>query len=157
MIETICSIVSVAVLLGLLIPASISDVKRRIIPNGYSIGIASAGLIFMTVKIIVNRTEWKETVLYALTGLVAGAGISALCRLIVKDGIGLGDVKLLMALGLYQGILIFPQMLAISSVAALITAVVVKIRDHADKSSTLPFAPFLSGGAIAAQILGEFL
>lgn len=157
MIGTICSIVSVAVLLGLLIPASITDMKHRIIPNGYPIGIVSAGLMLMTVKIIVNRAEWKATVFYAATGLLAGAGISALCRLIVKDGIGLGDVKLLMALGLYQGILIFPQMLAISSVAALITALVVKIKDHADKSSTLPFAPFLSGGAIAAQILGEFL
>ncbi len=157
MIQTICSILSVAVLTGLLIPASITDIKQRIIPNRYPVSIASAGVLLMMVKIIVDRAVWKETILYALAGLMAGAGISALCRLIVKDGIGLGDVKLLMALGFYQGILIFPQMLAVSSIASLITALIVRSKDRPEKTATLPFAPFLSGGAVAAQIIGEFL
>lgn len=151
----VVSLVSILLLTAFLIPVSITDVKRRVIPNGYPLGIAISGTALVVLKSMVNRPEWKETVLSALLGLLLGAGISALCRLIVKDGIGLGDVKLLMALGLYQGIRIFPQMLAISSLAALLAALVVKIRKR--EQTTLPFAPFLSAGAAAAQIIGAIV
>lgn len=153
--KNVVSLVSILLLTAFLIPVSITDVKRRVIPNGYPLGIAISGTALVVLKSVANRPEWKETVLSALLGLLLGAGISALCRLIVKDGIGLGDVKLLMALGLYQGIRIFPQMLAISSLAALLAALVVKIRKR--EQSTLPFAPFLSAGAIAAQIIGAIV
>lgn len=149
------SILSAVLLAIFLIPASVTDIKKRMIPNGYPVGIAASGTALIVVKSIVNRPGWKETVLSAVLGLLVGAGISFLCRLIVKDGLGLGDVKLLMALGFYQGIAIFPQMLTISSLAALLAALVVKIRKQ-DKT-TLPFAPFLSVGAITAQIIGEFI
>lgn len=151
----VVSLVSILLLTAFLIPVSITDVKRRVIPNGYPLGIAISGTALVVLKSVVNRPEWKETVLSALLGLLLGAGISALCRLIVKDGIGLGDVKLLMALGLYQGIRIFPQMLAISSLAALLAALVVKIRKR--EQTTLPFAPFLSAGAVTAQIIGAIV
>lgn len=153
--KNVVSLVSILLLTAFLIPVSITDVKRRVIPNGYPLGIAISGTALVVLKSVVNRPEWKETVLSALLGLLLGAGISALCRLIVKDGIGLGDVKLLMALGLYQGIRIFPQMLAISSLAALLAALVVKIRKR--EQTTLPFAPFLSAGAAAAQIIGAIV
>lgn len=153
--KNVVSLVSILLLTVFLIPVSITDVKRRVIPNGYPLGIAISGTALVVLKSVVNRPEWKETVLSALLGLLLGAGISALCRLIVKDGIGLGDVKLLMALGLYQGIRIFPQMLAISSLAALLAAFVVKIRKR--EQATLPFAPFLSAGAAAAQIIGAIV
>lgn len=153
--KNMVSLVSILLLTAFLIPVSITDVKRRVIPNGYPLGIAISGMALVVLKSVVNRPEWKETVLSALLGLLLGAGISALCRLIVKEGIGLGDVKLLMALGLYQGIRIFPQMLAISSLAALLAALVVKIRKR--EQTTLPFAPFLSAGAAAAQIIGAIV
>lgn len=153
--KNVVSLVSILLLTAFLIPVSITDVKRRVIPNGYPLGIAISGTALVVLKSVVNHPEWKETVLSALLGLLLGAGISALCRLIVKDGIGLGDVKLLMALGLYQGIRIFPQMLAISSLAALLAAFVVKIRKR--EQTTLPFAPFLSAGAAAAQIIGAIV
>lgn len=153
--KNVVSLVSILLLTAFLIPVSITDVKRRVIPNGYPLGIAISGTALVVLKSVVNRPEWKETVLSALLGLLLGAGISALCRLIVKEGIGLGDVKLLMALGLYQGIRIFPQMLAISSLAALLAALVVKIRKR--EQTTLPFAPFLSAGAAAAQIIGAIV
>lgn len=155
MIQKVVSILSIVLLTAFLVPVSVTDIKRRVIPNGYPIGIAICGTALVAFKSVVNRPEWKETVLGAVLGLLLGAGISVLCRLIVKEGIGLGDVKLLMALGLYQGIRIFPQMLAISSIAALMAVLVVKIRKQ--ETTTLPFAPFLSAGAAAAQIIGEFV
>lgn len=158
MTQMVLSILSIAILFGLLIPVSIIDIKRRVIPNGFSVAVAASGLALWAAKTLVNRPGWREYWSSAIFGLLIGAGVCVLCRLIVKEGIGLGDVKLMLALGLYQGMLIFPQMLAVSSLAALVAAVVVKIRTRSSvKGTRLPFAPFLSAGAVTAQILGEFL
>lgn len=157
MISKLLSLFSVLILTGLLIPVSVIDIKQRIIPNGYPIGIAIAGVALMVGTILVDRPEWKGILFNSALGLAAGAGVSLLCRLIVKEGIGLGDVKLLSALGLYQGIQIFPQMLAISSVLALAAALILKIRKQYSKDKTLPFAPFLAVGAVAAQSISVAL
>jgi len=140
-----------------MIPISSIDIRKRIIPNKLVVGIFSTKITILLLKIV---AQWgKEQILQqvglvdALAGLAAAGAVAGLCRLVAKEGIGMGDVKLLLALGWYQGLLIGMRTLALTSLAALPVAAYQAWIRKAGKEQTLPFAPFLGLGAMASQIL----
>ena len=144
-------------LFAVLLPASIIDVRKRIIPNGFPLLLLFGGLADILYRIFWRRENPRECLFSALVGIAVAAAVCLICRLAIKDGIGMGDVKLLLALALYQRIPLFPAMLLLSSVLALITSSILFLQKKVNRASTLPFAPFLAAGAITAQTFGSIL
>jgi leader peptidase (prepilin peptidase)/N-methyltransferase len=131
--------------------------RRGLIPNWLNLAIAVAGLA---------RALLLEGFVALLTagceGIVVGAIVWLLrwlfFRLRKYQGLGLGDVKLLAASGVWIGIAGVPIQLLVASLTALATAGLLRLAGHAmTRHTSLPFGPFLALGlltTLALQLAG---
>ena len=144
-----------AVLCGLLVlllvPCTVVDLERRIIPNLITGPGAAAAIVLGT---ILNPAGEPHRLLWAA---VAG-GFLLITALIYPAGMGMGDVKLLALMGLCLGSLAVPALFAalIGQVAA---AAVLAARHgvRAARRTTLPFGPYLAAGGVLMVIAGSGL
>lgn len=86
----------------------------------------------------------------AALGAAVGAGIMQALRLIYmrmrqEEGMGYGDVKLLLFLGLCVGLLGLAYVLLMASVLAIVCTLIAKW-GSVDRSTRLPFGPYLCAG-----------
>lgn len=133
-----------APLCSMLICAFIVDYKAQIIPNRLNLTMFELGLVFVFVFGMINLNVSKDL----LEGMLAGGGIFLLITLIGgliagKEAMGLGDVKLMGALGLYFGltrIIIISVLSFLIGAAGSIVLILVK-KNRAD--GYVPFGPFI--------------
>lgn len=133
-----------AILTPMLISAFIVDYKIQIIPNRLNFTMFEVGTIFAFIFGIQNLNLAKDMFL----GMIAGGGIFLLITLIGgliagKEAMGLGDVKLMGALGLFFG---WYKILIISVLAfligAIISIIVLIVRKNRE-DGYIPFGPFI--------------
>ena len=133
-----------AILTPMLISAFIVDYKIQIIPNRLNFTMFEVGIIFAFIFGIQNLNLAKDMFL----GMITGGGIFLLITLIGglivgKEAMGLGDVKLMGALGLFFG---WYKILIISVLAFLIGAIIsiiVLIVKKNREDGYIPFGPFI--------------
>ncbi len=140
---------------AVLIVITFIDIDHQIIPDVLSLtGIP----IFFLASGWLAETVWTE----ALIGILAGGGSLLLValgyRLITgKDGMGMGDVKLLAMIGAligWRGVLFT---LFFSSVSGTLVGLFLMVRSGGSLKTKLPFGPFLALGAIAYIFYGPEL
>lgn len=100
---TLIALVCVAGAAGLLVALSVVDLRVRLLPNEMVLGFAALGLIFH----FVTETTLLSVTEIALGGVI-GFGSLYLLRALANryygmDALGLGDVKLMGAAGLWLG------------------------------------------------------
>ncbi|MDR0967972.1 MAG: A24 family peptidase [Rickettsiales bacterium] len=127
------------------------DFQRRIIPDVYLFPFLLIGLT------IVQFFPWvvspSDAIIGGLVGYFLPLTMGALWGLRKKnksDAIGLGDIKLLGAGGIWLGLTGLAIAIVISSVAAAFWG-------WRKKQKFIPFAPFFFGGVICALIVMKFL
>ncbi|MGH3000477.1 MAG: prepilin peptidase, partial [Gaiellaceae bacterium] len=130
---------------GVLVVVSVVDVRRRIIPN--RIILPAAAIVLAARTIIHPSVVW----------IVAGAGAAAFllaAALVRPGGMGMGDVKLALLLGVAVGRTV-PLALAVALVAAAVPSVALLVRHGArGRTMGIPFAPFLALGGVVALLAG---
>ena len=133
-----------AILTPMLISAFIVDYKIQIIPNRLNFTMFEVGIIFAFIFGIQNLNLAKDMFL----GMITGGGIFLLITLIGgliagKEAMGLGDVKLMGALGFFFG---WYKILIISVLAfligAIISIIVLIVRKNRE-DGYIPFGPFI--------------
>ena len=72
-----------------------------------------------------------------------------------KEGMGLGDAKLLSVIGFWFGWIAIPFVIFISSIIALFTVIPSLIKKSKNMSSQIPFGPFIILGCILYIIFAE--
>lgn len=136
-------------LVPMLLSAFVVDYKEQIIPNRLNLTMFEIGLVFVFIYGMTNLS----IAINMLLGMLVGGGIFLLITVIGgllagKEAMGLGDVKLMGALGLYFGA---AGTAAISVMSFLIGAIVsillVVIRKN-KMDSYIPFGPFIVCSAI---------
>jgi leader peptidase (prepilin peptidase)/N-methyltransferase len=130
---------------GVLVVVSVVDVRRRIIPN--RIVLPAAAIVLAARTVVHPSVVW----------LAAGAGAAAflLAAAIARPGgMGMGDVKLALLLGVAVGRTV-PIALVVALVAAAVPSVALLVRHGArGRTMGIPFAPFLAVGGVVALIAG---
>jgi leader peptidase (prepilin peptidase) / N-methyltransferase len=138
-------------LTALIVPASVIDLRHRIIPN--AINLPGAVAVYL-VAVVAQPDRWVELL---IGGLAAAAFLGA-AWLISPAGMGLGDVKMTLmiglALGKYAGVAIFAAF-AISLLPSI--AVIVLKGPRGGRKVSFPFGPFLAMGAMVALLYGPQL
>lgn len=136
------------ILTPMLISAFFIDLKYRIIPNRLNMTIFEIGLIFAFVQGINNVNITKDMIL----GMLVGGGIFLLITLLGgliagKEAMGLGDVKLMGALGLYFGAASIAEISLLAFfIGAIISIFIILIRKLVLKvdDEYMAFGPFLT-------------
>ena len=142
--------IKLLVLTGIIFPAAFIDYKEHIIPNKI---IGSAILLRIVIWIIEAFID-VEKFLSVLKGDIIASVIIVvfffLCSLIVKNGIGMGDVKLMGIMALYQGLTGIMSSLFFSMLVAFVEAIVLLITHKKNRKDAIAFAPAVLVGTILA-------
>ena len=128
----------------MLICAFVVDYQEQIIPNRLNLTMFEIGLIFTFVLGIFNLSMAKD----ALLGMLAGGGIFLAITLIGgliagKEAMGLGDVKLMGALGLYFGLTGIIIISVLSFLIGAIISIVIVLAKKNREDGYIPFGPFI--------------
>ena len=132
------------ILTPMLLSVVIIDYKLQIIPNRLNLTMFEIGIVFVFIYGLSNVAISFNMLL----GMLAGGGIFLIITLLGglvygKEAMGLGDVKLMGALGLYFG---FANMIVISLVSFLIGAIlsIILLATKIKKiDEYIPFGPFI--------------
>ena len=139
------------ILTPMLLSVVVIDYKLQIIPNRLNLTMFEIGLVFVFIYGISN----PAIAINMLLGMLAGGGIFLLITLLGglvygKEAMGLGDVKLMGALGLYFGL---TNIIIVSLVSFLISAIlsIFLLATKIKKTDEyIPFGPFIAIGAFIA-------
>lgn len=133
-----------ALLTPMLISAFIVDYKIQIIPNRLNLTMFEIGLVFAFIFGIQNLNIAKDM----LFGMLTGGGIFLLITLIGgliagKEAMGLGDVKLMGALGLYFGFINIIMISVLSFLIGAIISITIMLLKKGREDGYIPFGPFI--------------
>jgi len=131
------------------------DFREGIIPDWLNLAIAVVGAIRATAI-----GGWPLAAEVIVEGALIGAVIWLLRWLYFRvrrvQGLGLGDVKLLVASTVWIGMAGVPVQLLIASLSALAAALLLHLAgSRMTRQTTLPFGPFLALGLLVAILLQQ--
>jgi leader peptidase (prepilin peptidase)/N-methyltransferase len=131
------------------------DLRRGIIPDWLNLAIAVLGLARAVIL-----DGWAAALSAGCEGVVIGAIVWLLRRLYFTfrkfQGLGLGDVKLLAASGIWIGVAGVPMQLLVASLTALAAAGVMQLAGRTlTRQTSLPFGPFLALGLLVTLALQQ--
>jgi leader peptidase (prepilin peptidase)/N-methyltransferase len=131
------------------------DLFHYILPNNITIPglVLGFGLSFIN-----QRISWLES----LIGLLIGGGILLLISLFYsyvkkKEGMGMGDVKMLAMLGAFLGWKLCLLTLMLASIIGTILGIIVMLKSKEGLMKQLPFGSFLSLAALITLFWGEHI
>lgn len=129
------------------------DLSEMYIPDRFTIGLAILGILAIFFD---PTTEWWEHLIGAAVGGIGFLAIYLLALLILKkEGIGLGDVKLMGAIGLLLGWQKTLFACLIFSVVGSVVLILLNRLSHSDREREYPFGPFIMGGTLVAMLFGD--
>ena len=134
------------------------DLKHFIIPNELTFPLMAIGF-FKSFDPNLNLYIFPN-ILNSVAGGIAGYLIIWIIIFIYKklrnkEGMGLGDAKLLSAIGFWFGWMSIPFVLFFSSFIALVLAIPSLINKSKNLSSQIPFGPYLILGCLSYLLLLE--
>lgn len=136
-----------------LVAASFIDWETTLLPDVFTMNLLWVGLVVAALGYTVPLAD-------AVWGIVAAAltlgGISKLWKLLRgSEGMAMGDVKLLAALGAWFGwSMLIPIVLAASAVGAVV-GIGMRLTGALREGRYVPFGPFLSGAALVVLFAGQ--
>jgi leader peptidase (prepilin peptidase) / N-methyltransferase len=133
-----------------LIALAAIDFDHKLLPNKIVYPLAAYGVI---ATLLVDRDDLVEN-------LIAGAGAFAFLLLAViayPRGMGMGDVKLAGAMGLYLGLSVIPALLTAFLTGSIVGVVIIAREGAAGRKKAVPFGVFLALGGIVGVLAGPEL
>ena len=128
-----------------LVVIAATDIEHRIVPN--RVVLPAAGVVLVLRMLDRPSIEWPVAGLGAAVFLLAAA-------LAYPGGMGMGDVKLALLMGVALGRVV-PVALLVGMVAAIVPSIFLFARHgRAARKIAIPFAPFLALGSLVALFAG---
>jgi leader peptidase (prepilin peptidase) / N-methyltransferase len=126
------------------------DLDHKLLPNKIVYPMAAYGLV---VSLLVVTDDFPEH-------LIAGVGAFAFLLLAVlayPSGMGMGDVKLAGAMGLYLGVSVVPALLAAFFTGTVFGLAVIAREGAQARKKAVPFGVFLAIGGLVGVLTGPEL
>lgn len=142
-----------AVFFSILIVISFIDLQHQIIPDGLVICLLLLGALNAVYQIVILHEPWPT---FAI-GLLAASFPLFLLGLVFPDSLGGGDVKLMAAAGLFLGWKLILLALFLGNFIALFYVIVQLLLRKFNRSTPIPFGPFLSLGMVCSLLFGDQL
>lgn len=144
---------SYLLLIPMLLSAFCIDYKLTIIPNRLTLTMFETGLVFLFIYGMTSFNIIKDNLL----GMIIGAGIFLLLSIVGKliagkEAMGLGDVKLMGALGLFFGTVNIIIITVISFLIGAIISIIIMIKKRS-ANEYIPFGPFIVIAAFITMLV----
>ena len=139
-------------LLFILMVAAVTDFKNHIIPNLLILTGLAARTVFYVIELIILKSGIFPVLKSDFIALLIVAGV-ALMGIIVKNGIAMGDVKLLAVMGLFLGLNGFFSSLFFSLILAFVVGIVLLVTKKKKRKDSIAFAPALFFGTLISVAL----
>lgn len=149
-----------ALLFSILLGVIFTDLETGLIPDEFSLGGLAAGLLFaVLVPQAFHAADWKASLVFSGAGALTGAallyGTGLIGQLVFrKESMGLGDVKLLAALGAFTGV---PDILFIFFIAPVLALPAALYDRYVRREETIPFGPYLAAAGALVFLWGDEL
>ena len=143
-------LVPALLLTALVVPAAIIDLNLRIIPN--VINLPGAAAVYI-VAVAAQPERWLEL-------LIGGLGCTAflgLAWMVSPRGMGLGDVKMALMIGLGLGRYAFVAMFAAFVLSTVLSLYLIATNGTRARKMGFPLGPFLAFGAMVGLLFGPQL
>ncbi|MBJ93781.1 MAG: prepilin peptidase [Rickettsiales bacterium] len=144
-----------------LVAISLIDARHFIVPDVISLPLIPLGISLIAIleQSGIGASSLPQSVLGALLGAGSMLALAGIGRLLMgREALGMGDVKLVAAIGAWQGA--HPTLLLCVFIASLIgsAAGISYMAIHGRKRHLkLPFGPYLCLGALSSWLAGEQL
>jgi prepilin signal peptidase PulO-like enzyme (type II secretory pathway) len=139
------------VLLAVLARVTVSDLEERRIPNRVTL---PAGILALLIGVVLHPAGVPTQI---LSGLLTGAFLTVFA-LLTRGGLGMGDAKLGLVMGLYLGGYVLLAMVVGLIASAIFSLGVLARRGlRAGARTAIPLGPFLALGGAFAVLVGQAL
>ena len=138
----------VVAFVAVLAAISVVDLEERRVPNRL---VLPATAIALLAQGLLHTDRFLEC-------LLAGAGAALmflLAILISRNSVGMGDVKLVFLIGVVLGWTLVVAFFVTGVASALVALVLISRQGLGARKQSIPFAPLLALGAVAALLIGE--
>ena len=140
----------------LLTSVLIIDWNTSTIPNCIILVFLGIGLIAYGLQIIIQPESFKTAIIGAVVGLLGNLILFYFMSRITKEGIGMGDVKLLASVGWMTGVQITLASVLISLLLCCFTAICLIFTKRKQASDSVPFGPYVYFGFIISLLICNF-
>lgn len=140
----------------LLISVMIIDGKTHIIPNILNGILFGVGIVFLVIEFAIFRETFVGTLIMKVLGLLGCFVLFYVLTRLIKDGIGMGDVKLIAAMGWVIGISETLITILFALILCTVVAIILLLGKKKDKKDQIPFGPFVFFGYILMLLLFSF-
>lgn len=144
------------VFMAAMVAVAVIDLEHYIVPNRIVVATLVVSVPLLALAAVVEGA-WSSFGT-AVVGAVAAGGALLAVNLIAPRGMGMGDVKLAVVLGLFLGWIDLAHVVLglflgflLGGVGGMVL-IALGLRTRRDH---VPFAPFLAGGAVVAVLAGE--
>lgn len=142
-------------LIDSMFPMAYIDNEKQIIPNVFLIGALSIRGILLIPELILSPVNTVSLVGSSLLGAAIIGGFFMVLKLVFKGSIGMGDIKLFIVMGLYQGLSGALSSVTCSLFVAFFYALWLLITKRKKRKDSFSFAPMiLIGTAISIIMTG---
>ncbi len=152
--NTLLANAKLIVLLCILMTAAVTDFKDHIIPNFLILFGLGARFVFAVAEVLSLGVREYWTILKSdLISLAVVAVIFVLGVLIIKNGVSMGDIKLLMLMGLFQGFRGIFGSLFFSLLISFFVGIVLLTSKKKKRKDMIAFAPALYVGTFISIVI----
>jgi leader peptidase (prepilin peptidase)/N-methyltransferase len=138
------------VFVAMLAIVTLTDLERRVIPNKV---LLAGAVLCLSIALPTDPGGVPER----LAAAAAAGGLFFLVALAYPAGMGLGDVKLTAAMGLFLGRAVAPAILAALLAGSLVGLALIARHGSGARKMAIPFGPFLALGGVVGLLVGEQL
>jgi leader peptidase (prepilin peptidase)/N-methyltransferase len=134
------------VLFSTLLVIFMIDLRYKIIPNGLVIVVLILGIV---------QTVLDKTYMNHIMGFFVMSGFLLIISIIVKGGMGMGDIKLMAAAGLLLGWQKIIVAMMVGSIVGSLIGIGLLAFKIVKRKQPIPFGPFLAIGIMLAMLFGD--
>lgn len=137
-----------------LVALAVIDLRTMLLPDALTLPLMWLGIVMQlfpqTQTIGLEASVWGAVAGYVPLWLLAQ--VYHLVRR--REGLGMGDLKLLAAMGAWSGAMILPVVIFVASILALATIVTIRIVRRSALGGEFPFGPWIILAYMFCNMLG---
>lgn len=151
--NTLLTNLKAVILIAILSVTAVTDFKHHLIPNPVIIFGLLIRLIIAVIEVLTLGSNYFTVLKSDLISLAFPVFLFLMGTFVVKNGIGMGDIKLILVMGLFQGFTGVIASLFFALIGAMVIAIILLVTKKKGRKDTIPFGPALLFGTFIAVIL----